>query len=139
MTEMTDTMKQMKDSCDSLRDKLIAFHKGLVYDSQTGEMIEQPSRDDSDEYGDEGEFVDLYGYLMDNLGIKVVMGLPVTDSDNLSGCIITMAWGGPNIYIDTYEGRVSGHWWSEHYDTYLPREVCEDIDDLIRELIFETY
>ncbi len=135
MTEMSDTMKQMKDICDGICDKLEAFHEGLVYDTETGEMAKFSPRDDSDGDDDEDRYEGLYEYLMDNLGIKAVMDLPVTDSDNLVGCIITMVWGGPNIYIDTYTMRVEGYWGTEHYETYLPRYICDEIDDIVRDLL----
>ena len=125
--EMTDTMEQMKGNCESIRDTLNAFYGGKVYDRETCEMVEMP--EDFDEHCE--RYSDLYEWLLcDNLGVKITTDI---DGREMYGCEICVAWGGPNIYIDTNRRAVMGYWWTERWETPLSGEVCDMIDDCVDE------
>ena len=46
------------------------------------------------------------------------------------GVRLLVAFGGPNIYIDTNRGIVEGCWWTDHAEAWIPSEVCATIDDV---------
>lgn len=48
---------------------------------------------------------------------------------NLKGVKILVGFGGPNIYIDTNDERVSSYWGNENVNCYLPGDVCSFIDE----------
>ena len=123
--KMTDTMEQMKGDCEHIRDTLCAFYEGKVYDNETGRMVEMP-----DDFDDE-RYSDLYEWLLcDNLGVKITTDI---NGREMYGCEICVAWGGPNIYIDTNRRGVFGYWSSERWETPLSGEVCDMIDDCVEE------
>ena len=62
----------------------------------------------------------------------------IVDTDkNYIGARICVAYGGPNIYIDTFNKQVEGYWGS---DTYIKSYYKDGIglDDAIEELLFYT-
>lgn len=69
-----------------------------------------------------------FDYIQDVLDINWIL-----DSDReYKGARILVAFGGPNIWIDTTSNTVEGHWWS---DSYTDRYVDNiGLDDAMREL-----
>lgn len=71
---------------------------------------------DSIEREDEGQYpMDGLEYLSDALDIEFIVG---TSRDNnndreLLGARILVAFGGPNIWINTRSQQVEGYWWNE--------------------------
>lgn len=51
-------------------------------------------------------------------------------------CRIMIACGGPNIYINTWDKCVELYWWTESGKAWLPSEVCDYIDDYMKELFY---
>ena len=51
-------------------------------------------------------------------------------------CRVLVAFGGPNIYIDTWEQKVQLEWWGEHAEAYIPNDLCEQIDEFF-EMLYE--
>ena len=121
-----DCLEQMKRMCEGIRDKLNGFRDGLVYDKETDEMVEMP-----EDCEDCERYLSLFDYLLgDNLGIKVTTDLR---GETMYSCEICVAWGGPNIYIDTGTETVEGYWWTDRCSVPLDREICEMIDDTVDE------
>ena len=85
-----------------------------------------------DGYGTEdedGEYQDAFKYLEDVLDINWIL-----NSDrSLKGARLLVAYGGPNIWIDTTKGTVEGHWWGDSYtDTYdTNSEFSKDLDEAL--------
>lgn len=79
-----------------------------------------------DEDGDE---IDINDYMQDVLDINYV-----TQSDkSYKGARLLVAFGGPNIWIDTASKTVEGYWWNERYEnTY--REDNLGLDDYCEEI-----
>lgn len=124
---MTETMAQMRDTCESIRDTLNAFYEGKIYDTVECAMVEMP--DDFDENCE--RYSSLYEWLLcDNLGVKITTDI---NGEDLYGCQICVGWGGPNIYIDTNDKAVTGYWWTERWETPLTGEVCDMIDEIVDE------
>lgn len=73
-----------------------------------------------------------YDYLEGVLDINWIL-----NSDrSLKGARLLVAFGGPNIWIDTVKGTVEGAWWSDSYtgsyDT--DSEFARELDDALGEL-----
>ena len=61
----------------------------------------------------------------------------VVDSDKkYKACRVLVAYGGPNIYIDTWDRQVQLEWWGEHAETEIPTSVCSAIDEFF-EMLYE--
>ena len=59
----------------------------------------------------------------------------VVDSDKkYKACRVLVAYGGPNIYIDTWDGQVQLEWWGEHAEAHIPNDLCEQIDEFFEML-----
>ena len=85
-----------------------------------------------DGYGTEneyGEYQDAFQYLQDVLDINWVLNSDRT----LKGARLLVAFGGPNIWIDTCKGTVEGHWWGDSFtDTYdTNSEFARDLDEAL--------
>ena len=57
----------------------------------------------------EGEF-SAFDYLQDALDIEYI----VSSKGEYLGARVLVAFGGPNIWVDTRRGIVEGAWWSNH-------------------------
>lgn len=85
-----------------------------------------------DGYGSEdeyGEYQDAFKYLEDVLDINWVLNSDRT----LKGARLLVAFGGPNIWIDTVKGTVEGHWWGDSFtDSYdTDSEFARDLSEAL--------
>lgn len=71
-------------------------------------QIETGEYDFDAEYSD-SEYPDAHDYLKDALDIEYVRDA----QGNYRGAIVLVAFGGPNIWIDTRWNCVRGAWWNE--------------------------
>ena len=59
----------------------------------------------------------------------------VVDSNKkYKACRVLVAFGGPNIYIDTWEKQVQLFWWSNTAAADIPEELCAAIDEFFKTL-----
>lgn len=125
---------ELRENCERIRDELEKFACGYLYDTETGEMVRAEDLTDPDY--DEERYQDFYTYyLTDNLGIKVTHD--IQSPDELYSCSICVAWGGPNIYIDTYTECVEGYWgYSGRASASFSKRVTEMIDSEIEDIMF---
>jgi len=67
----------------------------------------------SDGFGDElnhdGESFSAFDYLQDALDIEYI----VNSKREYLGARVLVAFGGPNIWVNTRTGTVEGHWWGD--------------------------
>ena len=126
MTE-TETMKQMRESCERIRDRLTMLADGGCFCPNCGKTFKE-DRDSCDSCGNITK--DLYGYVHDNLGASVTVD--AYDRSWFESVRITFATGGPGIYVDTGYEEVQGRWWGECVDISLEDYVCEKINDCFR-------
>ena len=57
----------------------------------------------------------------------------IVDSDkHYKACRVLVAYGGPNICIDTWMKRVMLSWYGEYAKAYIPDDLCEQIDDFFK-------
>ena len=129
---MTDNcLGDLKRMCKDIGTRLEMLSEGYIYNKETGEI---KTRTFHVPKGEEDRYTDLYGYLSDNLGVTITKSLGDDDCD-FKSCCITMAWGGPGIYIDTDAREVQGRWWGTNYDYALSDEACTKIEDCVRMMI----
>ena len=75
------------------------------------------------------EIATIGDYFDDFYDIDYVIG----SDKHYKACRVLVAFGGPNIYIDTWEKEVQLFWWSDTAIADIPDELCAAIDDF-----FET-
>lgn len=79
---------------------------------------------------DDLEPVDLFDYFSDVLDIEYRIG-----SDKKYRSVrLLVAYGGPNIYIDTASGSVELYWWTERASYRLTDDAVKAIDRTFEEL-----
>jgi hypothetical protein len=88
-----------------------------------------------DGYGEENEYGEYQGafeYLNDVLDINWILNSDRT----LKGARLLVAFGGPNIWIDTSKGTVEGAWWGDSFtDTYnTDSDFARDLDESLETL-----
>lgn len=81
-----------------------------------------------DERNVDGEEFGAFDYLQDALDIEYV----VTSKGEYLGARVLVAFGGPNIWVDTRKGIVEGHWWGDSYTTTFEDNI--GLDDALQEL-----
>lgn len=78
---------------------------------------------------EEGEPACGFDYLKDALDIRYL----VTSDKQYIGARVLVAFGGPNIWIDTESKTVEGYWWgTERFAKY--REDTMNLDEALEEL-----
>lgn len=88
--------------------------------------------EDSGFWTEETEDEESQFYLDDNYGIDYVWRLGI----GLMGVRILVACGGPNIWIDTFEGYVHGYWGGEAKYP-LRQSVIDAINDIFMDIAGE--
>ena len=111
-------MTELKEYVDRIRDDIKALYEADYTDEQREEMEEN------------GEAYDLYSYFTDVLDIEYRIG----GDGQYRSVEVAVTLGGPNVYIDTGRGEVSGYWGSKHETAWIPNEICEEIDAIFEEL-----
>ena len=61
------TKEQMKEQCERIASILESLCDGMIYDSETGEILDKVPEDEDDDE----RYQSLYYYISDNLGIKI--------------------------------------------------------------------
>jgi hypothetical protein len=59
---------------------------------------------------DDGDECSAFDYLQDALDIESIVA---SDRTTLLGARVLVAFGGPNIWVNTRTNTVEGHWWGE--------------------------
>ena len=132
------TYGDLKRMCDSIVETLNDFNDGKVYDCETGAMVDKDEleeawikeHEDEEFELDEERYEDLYTWLSDNYGVKIITDIT---GEDLFGAEICVAWGGPNIYIETRDAYVRGYWGSTTVEVPFSYSVCDKINDIIND------
>ena len=134
-------MDNNRNHCKSIADKIEAIVEGRLYKCpECGEYVEDNNLFCGcgcyvDLFGNEEnepwEQVNFYDYFEDALDIDYI----VNSNKEYKACRITIAFGGPNIYVNTWEKKVELHWWNEHADFYLSSDACDAIDEWAEECL----
>ena len=78
------------------------------------------------------EIATIGDYFNDFYDVDYIVG----SDKKYKACRVLVAFGGPNIYIDTWDGQVQLEWWGEHAETEIPTSVCSAIDEFF-EMLYE--
>ena len=94
--------------------------------------VQEIARKLSEGFGDEtnadGEEFTAYDYLSDALDIEYI----VSSKGEYLGARVLVAFGGPNIWINTRTHTVEGYWWGD--SAYAGFTDNIGLDDALREL-----
>ncbi len=96
--------------------------------SECGDFDSYEAGDECRHCEEEVQPMSVYDYIHDALDIEYTIG---SDGSYL-GARVLVAFGGPNIWIDTRYRRVDGHWWRDQNNMAYTDEM--GIDDACREL-----
>ena len=119
-----ELIDDMNGTAQGIIGDLQGFYEGLVMDREDMAMKKE------DELESEDDAIGLYEYLMDNCGIRYII-----DGDmEYESCIITMAIGGPGIWLDTHLCEIRGRWGSDEIHVPIRSDIAEMVDDEMREV-----
>ena len=76
------------------------------------------------------EIATISDYFSDFYDVDFVVG----SDKKYKACRVLVAFGGPNIYIDTWKKQVQLYWWSDTATADIPEELCEQIDEFFEEI-----
>ena len=97
------------------------------------DTIENGYKSEGPEYYDgqyeEGEIISGFDYLEGVLDIQYI----VTGEGEYLGARVLLAYGGPNIWLDTQKQMVEGHWWGDSFSASYHSDIM-DIDGALSEL-----
>lgn len=84
---------------------------------------------------EDGEIVSFWEYFVGEEADDVYdVEYTIGSNKEYRGVRLMVACGGPNIYIDTRAGEVQLYWWTDKATAWIPREVCDAIDEVWEEL-----
>lgn len=81
-----------------------------------------------DELNDDDEPFSAFDYLQDSLDIHWVLN----NDRTYRGARVLVAFGGPNIWVDTNTGLVEGYWWGDYAKASFTDNI--GLDDTLEEL-----
>lgn len=84
--------------------------------------------------GTNEDYGDLYEYISDALDVEYT----VNSRLEYLGAELLIAYGGPNVYVNTRTGSVEGYWGGEHIDYLLDRDAADALYALMEELFEAT-
>ena len=94
----------MSDATErTTRTELAEHVEGLARAFDTGEVFADPVDEDEDA---------AFDYL--EKGVLDIEWIIASDKETVLGARLLVAFGGPNIWIDTRRGVVEGFWWGDH-------------------------
>ena len=101
---------ELKNYIDNIYDELNAIYEGKAEN-------------------DDGEQASFYDYFDDALDWEYY----VDRNGDYNGVQVYVTLGGPNVWIDTRRGEIAGAWGTDRADRWLPREICDEIDEVFQE------
>lgn len=125
--------------CKHIARELEAYADGQVYRCpECGEIHRMPDAV-GDKYRcpdcgtvnpvEDYEQLSVYDFLSDLYDIELRVGM---DGEYRS-CKIMVAFGGPNIYIDTADAMVKLYWWTERAEYPLSYDARDAVDEFVEE------
>ena len=81
-----------------------------------------------DDLNHDGEPMNAFDYLQDALDIEYI----VNNKGEYLGARVLVAFGGPNIWVNTRTNTVEGAWWSERAEASFTDNI--GLDDALSEL-----
>lgn len=145
--EKTD--RENREHCKHIANELDAYAGGLVYECpECGEYIRVPDLDALTTETEDGETLyrlpcgctvdeepeqrDLYDYLADVLDVEY--RIEHSDRETVRSVRVMVAFGGPNIYIDSASRAVELYWWTDRASYPISSAAADELDDWAQEL-----
>lgn len=109
---------------DELKNELLAIRAELerLYEAE-------PTEEEIELAEENGEAYDLRSYFSDPLSYTYSVS---SDGDYIS-VKVYLAFGGPNIWIDTSDCLIIGAWGLDRCEICLPDNIRDEIDDIFSE------
>tara|TARA_R110000787_G_scaffold202594_1_gene313225 strand:- start:137 stop:505 length:369 start_codon:yes stop_codon:yes gene_type:complete len=101
----------------------------IARDIQYGITFEDAGMDAGEFDSEPHALISGHDYLADAMDINYV----VTQDAQYLGARILVAFGGPNIWIDTRAGLVQGHWWGDSVTARIDGDSM-GLDECLSEL-----
>lgn len=79
---------------------------------------------------------DLYEWLAGQLEIEITTAC-TGDGLTYRGAEVTITTGGPGIWLDTQARAIKGAWGGEAAEVHVDANICDQIDQMVYELIAE--
>lgn len=129
MTSLEQLQAQVRAiamNLDAVAEGRYNFYTGEIVSNDDFDVSDAESHDDNWESDFDGGFS---RYFEDALDIEYRIDAQL----HYRAAFITVALGGPSIYVDTFEGVVKGLWWGDKAEASIWRETANQIDDLFEE------
>tara|TARA_R110002096_G_scaffold86066_3_gene198442 strand:- start:108 stop:473 length:366 start_codon:yes stop_codon:yes gene_type:complete len=81
----------------------------IANDLSSGMTYEQCGMDHEDRGCEPDDYISGFDWLQDVLDIEYT----ISCDGAFLGARVLVAFGGPNIWVDTRNNRIEGHWWGE--------------------------
>jgi desulfoferrodoxin-like iron-binding protein len=125
---------------ESIRNSLEDYYNGVVYRCEhCGADVEMLENEGGDLYcpmcgevNDYPEGLSLYDYFDDVLDINYTLN----SNKELISVRLLLAWGGPNIYLDTLRNELTLHWWGDYERLDVDRDICDAVTAVFNELFY---
>ena len=99
--------------------------------NQVLHICEQLENGFDDELNSDDEPFSAYDYLQDVLDINWILN----SDKSVKGARLLVAFGGPNIWIDTNLEQVEGYWWGEKFIAqYRVSEFSKELDYALEDI-----
>lgn len=133
----TETKFEHNAYCKSIADELSEIARGLVAQDDSGEIYDLTKVDETvvKEYIDRMglEPYSMADYFDEVYNIDYVVTMYGGELSYKSVKVM-IAFGGPNVYVDTETGTVDLYWWDERGTARIDRDTVEEIDYYFEEL-----
>lgn len=123
-TEQVEEKKEEKNMksdlqsyCENIRKELNSIYEGTT-----------------EETNEDGEQMTMWDYFSDVLDYEYT----ISSTGDFLGVRAYVTLGGPNVWIDTRRGEVAGAWGTDRAETWLPSEICDEINDIFSEYYAAT-
>lgn len=125
LQENTQRCKEIADDLKKIADGAYCRPEDEDDGTDMGLWIDTPEEGVPEGYVE----VTIDDYLDENYGVRTT----ISDDGEVFSTSVCVAWGGPNIYIDTGSGAVEMYWWSTRCCYPIPGSVANMIDDWAQE------
>lgn len=113
-----EAKNQLQDMCNNIAEQI---NCGMTY--QEAELDHEANDCEP------GDPISAFDWLQDALDIQYI----VTGSGEYLGARVLVAFGGPNIWVNTQEKTVKGNWWSDKVESWFWDDAL-GLDDALHEL-----
>lgn len=129
LADMTqeETDARNRERCKNIAERIESIAAGCLYRDADGEEHDASELED---IPDDWEQFTIYDYLDDVLDINFLIDC----QHRYKSCRLLVAFGGPNVYVDTETGQVELYWWGDTAKYPLSRSSRDAVDAAFEEI-----